>query len=207
MAITTYTTSTAAQAGLMNRASDAGYGAMIGLGHEAVQSAILANTTRRATLPSTVGAGISAGVGTVYKTSVAVVGDVIITRIFIDLTGLSSAAAGDIIGTAGVCHIGQITAAVNGTIMGGKLYCTEAPAGGEADIDLYAATEATGAYDAAITGLTETQAVNSGTLALTTAANLIADSIAADSYLYLVSVGAGAAAYTAGRIMIELWGV
>lgn len=157
--------------------------------------------------PLAPGAGILAGTGTIHKTSVVREGDLIVTRIFMDLTGLSSSAAGDIIGTAGVSHIGQITAAVNGTIVGGGLRCFEAPAGGEVDIDLYAATEATGAYDAAITGLVETQAINSATLALTTDASVIADSIAADKYLYLVSVGAGAAAYTAGRILITLYGV
>lgn len=157
--------------------------------------------------PLAPGAGITAGSGTIYRSSVRRRGGLIYTDIFLDLTGLSAAAAGDIIGTAGVCHIGQITAAKNGTIMGGGLRCYEAPAGGDADIDLYAATEGTGAYDDAITGLVETQAINSGTLALTTDASVIADSIAADKYLYLVSVGATAAAYTAGRIHIWLVGV
>lgn len=152
------------------------------------------------------GAGISAGSGTIYHASVVREGDIITTQILMDLTGLSASAAGDIIGTAGVCHIGQITDAVNGRIMGGGIRCFEVPAGGDADIDLYAATEATGAYDAAITGLAETQAINSGTLALTTDGSVIADSIAADSYLYLVSVGATAAAYTAGRVLITLIG-
>lgn len=162
----------------------------------------------RETLPSLApGAGISAGTGTIYHSSVIREGGIIRTQILMDLTGLSAAAAGDIIGTAGVCHIGQITDAVNGRIMGGGLRCFEAPAGGDADIDLYAADEGTGAYDAAITSLTnDTQAINGGTLALTTDGAVIADAIAADQYLYLVSVGATAAAYTAGRILITLIG-
>ena len=161
----------------------------------------------REVLPQVVpGAGITAGSGTIYETSVVREGDLVVTRILMDLTGLSASAAGDIIGTAGVCHIGQVTTAVNGIIMGGGLRCFEAPAGGDTDIDLYAATVGTGAYDAAITSLVETQAINSATLALTTDASVIADSIAADSYLYLVSVGATAAAYTAGRILITLYG-
>jgi len=162
-----------------------------------------------AEVPTTMipGAGISAGSGTIYHASVVREGDIITTRILMDLTGLSAAAAGDIIGTAGVCHIGQITDAVNGRIMGGGIRCFEAPTGGDADIDLYGADEATGAYDAAITSLTnDTQAINSGTLALTTDGSLIADSIAANDYLYLVSVGATASAYTAGRILITLYG-
>lgn len=160
-------------------------------------------------VPSTLvpGAGILAGTGTIYEASVTRQGDIITTQILMDLTGLSSSAAGDIIGTAGVCHIGQITTAVNGIIMGGGIRCLEAPAGGEADIDLYGADEATGAYDAAITSLTnDTQAINSGTLALTTDGSVIADSIAANDYLYLVSVGATASAYTGGRILITLIG-
>lgn len=161
----------------------------------------------RDTLPSSAGAGILAGVGTIYKTSVQRVGDRIITTIQMDLTGLSAAAAGDIIGTAGVCHIGQITTAVNGVILGGTMRCQEAPAGGDADIDLYAATEGTGAYDAAITTLTaDTQVTNAGALSLGTTGHVIADSIAANAYLYLVSVGATAAAYTAGRVIITLEG-
>lgn len=154
------------------------------------------------------GAGISAGAGTIYKSSVTRKGDRIETVIQIDLTGLSAAAAGDIIGTAGVCHIGYIDPAVCGTIMGGTMRCQEAPAGGDADIDLYSATLGTGAYDGAITGLVETQVTNAGTLSLGTTGHVIADSISSASpYLYLVSVGATAAAYTAGRLIITLDGV
>jgi hypothetical protein len=154
-----------------------------------------------------VGAGISAGSGTIYARSVVREGDIITTRYVIDLTGLSAAAAGDIIGTAGVSHFGQITDAVNGRIMGGTMVCTEAPAGGDADIDLYAAPDATGAYDGAITGLSgDTQATNAGTSSLGTTGHVIADSIDSGDYLYLVSVGATAAAYTAGRFVITLFG-
>ena len=56
-----------------------------------------------------------------------------------DLTGLASSGSGDIIGKAATAnsHIGQITAAVNGTVLGGKLTCLEAPAGGDPDINLW----------------------------------------------------------------------
>jgi hypothetical protein len=86
----------------------------------------------------TAGTGITDGVGTVYKCDVKKVGSIYKTSIVIDLTGLHSTASGDIIGidgTAKVCHIGQITAAVNGTIYGGWMVCSEKPAGGEPDID------------------------------------------------------------------------
>ena len=47
---------------------------------------------------------------------------------------------------------------------------------------------------------------NPGTLSLGTTAHVIADALAANDYLYLVSVGATAAAYTAGRFVLTLYG-
>lgn len=155
------------------------------------------------------GAGITAGSGTIYRTSVKRDGDLIITQVLIDLTGLAAAAAGDVIGASagGAAYILRYDAAVSGINMGGGLRCFEAPAGGDADIDVYSATVFTGAYNDAVSGLTgQTQVVNSGTLALTTDASVIADTIADGDALYLVSVGATAAAYTAGRILLTLYG-
>ena len=155
------------------------------------------------------GAGILAGSGTLYKSSVTRVGDIITTQIAIDLTGLASSTTdADIIGTAGVCHIGQITAAVNGTIFGGAMKCWEVPATGADDIDLFAATEATGAYDALITGLVETIVVDSNSAwANGEELPIVADSIAANKYLYLVNGESGTAGtYTAGRFIITLHG-
>ena len=99
------------------------------------------------------GAGITAGVGAIYKSSVLKVGGIIHTKILLDLTGLSSSTTnGDVIGVddTGVAHLGQITAARNGTILTGRMTCIEAPATGDPDIDLYSATEATGVEDSAI---------------------------------------------------------
>ena len=115
---------------------------------------------------------------------------------------------GDIIGeNPGVanCHLGQITAAKNGTIVAGRLTCLKAPATGATDIDLYSATEATGAEDAAIAGLTETQLCNSGVLSAGTVVMLTAFP-AANEYLYLVNQAGTDAAYSAGLLLIELWG-
>ena len=86
----------------------------------------------------TAGAGITGGSGTVYKSEVIKLADIIRTNIIIDLTGLNSSAAGDIIGkqSTASCHLGQITAAVNGTILFGEINCLETPAGGEPDIDV-----------------------------------------------------------------------
>jgi hypothetical protein len=154
------------------------------------------------------GAGF-AGTGTVYKASVDKCGDLIKTTIFIDLTGAASSTTDlDIIGTSGVSHIGQIVAAVNGTIVGGRVTCLELPAGGADDIDLYSATEGTGAFDGGIGALAETALVTAGgAWASGTTKGLIAVP-AADKYLYLTGGEAGtAASYTAGQFLIELYGV
>ena len=156
----------------------------------------------------TPGAGF-AGTGTVYKASVVKHGDVVKTTIIIDLTGAASSTTDlDIIGTSGVSHIGQVTAVVNGTYLGGFMTCLEAPTGGVTDIDLYAATEGTGAFDGGISALAETAIVTAGgawTLGLTKP--FLVD-VAANKYLYLTGGAAGTAAtYTAGRFLLEFWGV
>lgn len=156
--------------------------------------------------PAATGAGIE-GTAAVYETSVKTENGIVTTSIMIDLTGLQSGGtAGDIIGKngSGVAYIARITAADNGTVFGVKMTCFEAPAGGDDDIDLYSATEGTGVEDVAITTLTETQIINSGTLSLGTTA--FGTDIAADQYLYLVGQGTANAAYTAGRLLIEIYG-
>jgi hypothetical protein len=156
--------------------------------------------------PAATGAGIE-GTAAVYETSVKTENGIVTTSIMIDLTGLQSGGtAGDIIGKngSGVAYIARITAADNGTVFGVKMTCFEAPAGGDTDIDLYSATEGTGVEDVAISTLTETQIINSGTLSLGTTA--FGTDIAADQYLYLVGQGTADAAYTAGRLLIEIYG-
>lgn len=156
----------------------------------------------------TPGAGISNGTGTVFKSWIENDGPIVKTSIYIDLTGLNSGGtAGDVIGVngAGAAYLGQITAAKNGTIFKGQITCLETPATGDTDIDVYSATEATGVEDTAIGDLTETQLVNSGafTVGLTDAFTAWP---AADSYLYLVGQGTSNATFTAGILLIELWG-
>ena len=156
--------------------------------------------------PAATGAGIE-GAAAVYETSVSTENGIVTTSIMIDLTGLQSGGtAGDIIGKngSGVAYIARITTADNGTVFGVKMTCYEAPAGGDNDIDLYSATEGTGVEDSAITALTETQIINSGTLALGT--TVFGTDIAANQYLYLVGQGTSNAAYTAGRLLIEIYG-
>ena len=88
------------------------------------------------------------------------------------------------------------------------MQCVETPAGGEPDIDLFSAEEATGTEEALVTGLTETAL-------LATAVdwtNILAPKgltavPAANEYLYLAaSGGATNATYTAGKFIIKLFG-
>ena len=159
------------------------------------------------TIATTAGTGITTGTGTVYEAGVIKIGEVFHTTILIDLTGLASSGSGDIIGKDSTAnsHIGQITAAVNGTGLGGKLTCLEAPAGGDPDINLWYADEATGTEDAAVTGLTnQVQICNSGDLALNSVVSLA--TVAADKYLYMATGASTNADYTAGKLLIEFWG-
>ena len=160
------------------------------------------------TIATTAGTGITTGTGTVYAASVIKTGGIFHTSILIDLTGLASSGSGDIIGKDSTAnsHIGQITAAVNGTVLGGKLTCLEAPAGGDPDINLWYADEATGAEDAAITSLSnQVQMCDSGDLALNSVIS-IPTPPAADKYIYMVTGAATNADYTAGKLLIEFFG-
>lgn len=157
------------------------------------------------------GAGITGGTGTIFKTSVERIGGIVKTSILIDLTGAGSSTTDlDIIGQgSSVAHLGQLTAALNGTlILAGRMTCLEVPTGGIPDIDLYYATEATGKFDDPQSGLTATALITNGgnwTLALTKA---FADPVGlVTKYLYLLGGAAGTAAtYTAGKFLIEVWG-
>jgi len=154
------------------------------------------------------GTGITAGTGTLVGTSYSVQGTVKVMRVLIDITGLNSGGtAGDIIGvdgTANPCYIAQIPSTF--TILGGRMTCLETPAGGDTDIDLYSATEGTGVEDQAITALTETQIINAGTQSVGTVTYFAADP-AANQYFYLVGQSTSNATYTAGRFLIEVFGV
>lgn len=141
------------------------------------------------------------------QTSVIRSGAIIKTTIAIDLTGLkSTATGGDIIGATGVSYIAQITTALNGVIVKGVVNCSVVPTTGDDDIDLYSATEGTGAYDGAIGDLTETALMTAAAaLAIGTAHPLTALPVA-NSYLYLTTGATTAGTYDTGKIFIELWG-
>lgn len=159
------------------------------------------------------GGGITLGSGTICQGTFSNMDGVKRATIILDLTGLSDGGtAGDIIGSTSTsidstkqpAYIAQLPVAF--TVLGGRMTCLETPAGGGTDIDLYSATEGTGVQDSAITALTETQIVNGGSQTVGTVSYFSADP-AASSYLYMVSQGTGAAAYTAGRFLIEIFGV
>lgn len=148
------------------------------------------------------------GTGTVVESGVQILGGLYKTTILIDLTGAKSSTTDlDIIGNTGVSYITRITTAVNGLIMGGSMTCLEAPTTGVTDIDLYSATEATGAFDGAIGDLAETAIVTAGGAWTRGLVKPILADPAADSYLYLTCGAAGVpGTYDAGRFLIELWG-
>ena len=161
------------------------------------------------------GAGITGGTGTICETSVVRRGNEIETTILLDLTGLTSKnTLGDIIGhDAGTdlpAFITQITSAVNGTIKGGSIVCVEAPAGGEVDIDIFSAAEATGVYDGLVTDLTETLVMEADADFTAGLSKFFTGDITDNHYLYL-AVGTNstptAGTYTAGRFVIRLHGV
>ena len=156
------------------------------------------------------GSGFSNG-SSIYKANVTYAGDLIKTEILVDLTDLNSGDAdGDIIGKVGTanCHIGQITAALNGTIIAGHLECFETPTGGEPDIDVYTATVATGTEDAAITSLTETAVLNAAADWTSLLAPKGFTTVPpANGYLYLVGSGGGTdGVYDAGKFILKMYG-
>ncbi|NQT40321.1 MAG: hypothetical protein HQ581_22700, partial [Planctomycetes bacterium] len=133
------------------------------------------------------GVGIT-GTADSYITSVEKVGSIIKTTILIEVDGLNSGGtADDVVGAdgAGVAHLGQITAAVNGTIFAGKITCLEAPTGGDPDIDLWYTDDATGVEDTLVTAMAnQVQCIDHGDW---TGAEIdvLTAFPAADKYLYL----------------------
>lgn len=207
MAYTTYTNASAAQAGFVNALAGVGVTPNASVDANALVFTALANQVVGS--PVTEGGAGFAGTGVVNKQAIEKLGDLIRTTILVDLTDLNSGgSAGDIIGTngAGAAYFARLSPA-NGTITAIRMTCLEAPAGGDTDIDLYSATEGTGVEDTAISALVEVQLINAGTQAsgtVTAAANMPA---ANTDYLYFVNQGTGNATYTAGKFLIELFGV
>ena len=161
----------------------------------------------------TPGAGVTDGTGTLYHSSIVKEGTIFKTTIFCDITGLQTSTTDlDVVGS-GVsgAHFGQITAALNGTLFFGQVTWLETPATGADDLVFYFADEATGAFDSAITALTnDTVMYNKGSAAAGDYATPIALTTlpGANKYLYLVNGEAGTVGtFTAGQFILELWGV
>lgn len=157
------------------------------------------------------GTGISTGTATICEHSVTKIGGIYKTEILLDVSGLNDGdTADDVIGKDGDtpnCHIGEIIAAVNGTIIMGQMTCLELPATADVDIDLWGTVlEATLAQDVAIsTGTGEVICLNSGDWTLNLRQDLTG--MPGVGHLYLVSGSQGTDAdYSAGRFLIELWG-
>ena len=160
---------------------------------------------------NTPGVGITEA--TTCKSSVERVGTMIKTTIYLDLTGLRHTASGDILGNNGTsnpCHIGQITAAVNGTIVCGQMTCMEVPTASNVDIDLYTSTSGTEVEDTAISGIAgSTISINGGSQTLGKITPFVDDAGLPDAndYLYLTCVSAsGDADYAIGKLLFEFWG-
>jgi hypothetical protein len=157
------------------------------------------------------GAGITAGAGTVYKSSVTERGGIIKTEILIDLTGLTSADSDlDVIGvedTALPCHIGQITSAINGTILQGTWQCLEAPLS-LTDVGIYSAASGVLVYEDLITDeAAEVVIVTPAVQAIADQSNPIAGIPTANHYLYLVNGAADTPdIFTAGKFLLTLYG-
>lgn len=173
------------------------------------QLAAKLNTIAQPSLSVSAGDGITGGTGTVFKAGIELIGNLRKLTIYIDLTGLASSTTDlDIIGVgASPAYLCQILAAEIGTVEAIRMTCLELPAGGADDIDLYAATEGTGVFDAGIGTLVETALITSGGAWASGTVKAATAVPAANQYLYLTGGEAGTAAtYTAGKFLLEIFG-
>ena len=155
----------------------------------------------------TAGTGITGATGEVYKSWIDINNTTVKIYIFIDITGLNSNVAGDIIGknSTANCHIGQIPANIE--IIKSRVKCIQAPVTGSTDIDFYSASESNGTEDAAITGLTETLLLANGEAWTSGMTKLFTTQPASGKYLYLVNGGGTSNnTYTFGQYLIEFTG-
>ena len=157
--------------------------------------------------------GLAVGTGfgdaALYKSWTENNGVVTKTTVLIDLTGIHSSAGDDIIGDDGEANatIGQYTTAVMGTLFAVHWSCLEAPAGGDPDINLSFADEATLAEDSALSAGTSSGTVlNNGDSSVGSNFWAVTGFPAVNQYLYLVSGDTTNADYTAGVIKIEFYG-
>lgn len=157
----------------------------------------------------TKGAGVSAMES--YASGYFRNGTLVRTHIVVDLTGLVGSATDlDIIGNTGgaaSAHMGQLTTALNGTLIGGSVTCLEVPAGGTNDIDFYSATVSTGAQDGLVTDLTETALITSGGAWTSGATKGMTALPTANDYLYICNGAASGGTFSAGKFLIQFYGL
>ena len=157
--------------------------------------------------------GLVAGSGfssaALFKSWTEEAGTVTTTHLLVDLTGIRSTAADDIIGNDGAANanIGQYTTAAMGTLFAVHMYCIEAPAGGDPDINLSFADEATLAEDSALSaGTNNGVLLNNGDSSAGSEFWAITGFPAANQYLYFSAGAATDADYTAGVFHIKFYG-
>lgn len=140
----------------------------------------------------------------IYEVAIEENGNLVTTRILVDLTTLRSGDAGDVIGpAAAAAAVYKVTEAENGTVMGASLRCLETPATGDTDIDLVTSATGTTVEDAAPTS--GSTLINSGGIA---AGGTYGSAVwvAAKPFIYLVGATGADAAYTTGIVEITLFG-
>tara|TARA_R100000152_G_C6782219_1_gene219115 strand:+ start:1447 stop:2862 length:1416 start_codon:yes stop_codon:yes gene_type:complete len=158
----------------------------------------------------TAGTGITAATGETYNSWVERYGNMIKTSIYIDIATLRANGDAKVIGKDGGtanCHLGQVTTAVCGAIVGGRMTCIEAPTGHSSidDIDLHFDNESTHAEAGSLSS--STALITNGeawTAGMTKAFGTV---VTADNYLYFITgENATDTEYTGGKFLIELWG-
>ena len=152
----------------------------------------------------------------IVSSSVNNIGGVIQTTLLIDLGKGAGSGGGvaDIIGTdnvadAGGAYITSLSKEVNGLPYSIELSCVETPTGGDPDINVVTGSAADDAHDAAVTGAVIV--VNGGDQqdGLNTqgdALGTVADGTIALPYVYLTTGAATNAAYTAGKVIVTIYG-
>jgi hypothetical protein len=161
-------------------------------------------------LAATAGTGITSGTNTVCISSATFEGNMVVTKIFIDLTGLTATSTHkDIIGKTGGtanCSLGKITTARCGTIVRGTIECIEVP-NGEKDIDLWESSVATGAQDADASTLANAVRLQENNENWSQGDKKLLDTLPSnDRYLYFATGGSTGATYTQGQYEITLYG-
>jgi hypothetical protein len=140
------------------------------------------------------------------KTYIRTVNGEIVTTIKVDLTGLASVnTSDDVIGLAagGAAYLLQYIAATHGIVYKIEMSCIETPAGGGTDINVVSNASGVLAWDGA--GGT-TYGINGGAQAAGMTVQNLVSGLTTTHYLYL-TIGTGSAGtYTAGQLIIKLFG-